>query len=58
MNEQNLEVRGLRVGYDKNAVAEDISFSLAAGEVLASEGCTLEGETLAFTDAGYMIAQI
>lgn len=38
MNEKNLEVRGLRVGYDKNAVAEDISFSLAAGEVLAVIG--------------------
>ncbi len=46
----------LLVAVNPNGAA--VSLPFAAGKAIASEGCTLEGETLAFTDAGYMIAQI
>lgn len=46
----------LLVAINPNGAA--VSLPFAAGKVLAAEGCTLRGGTLAFTDAGYMIAQV
>lgn len=53
-----LEAQGLRIGYGKKKVAEDITFSLHAGEILALTGPNGSGKsTLLKTAAGLLPAR-